>query len=341
MSRAWILAGAALAALLVAGCYVPFNDRGAGVPPSVEATAGFEPLPGTIPSGSRGAAAVYDGSRHLVYLFGGADDLDSASADILAFDPQDGHTQIVGSLPAGRLDMGIAWDGSTAYLLGGHSRSVAATLTDEILAWDSRDGGAARVVGHMPAPIFGGVAAWTGSKVVYAGGQLSGAGDRMSDSILTWTPPEGDATVVGTMSTPLEYTSRVWADGALYIFGGFRDKPGRTNDLTGHIYRVTLDPAREDEMQATISPPRGDSAATWDGTYAYVFGGYAHDAGYREVTRYDPGQDRSNAFCPGLPQAMTKHAAVATGPGTGFILGGTTDGGWFLHSVLSYDLACG
>lgn len=297
-------------------------------------------LPATMPTGLRGASAVWDPVAKVAYIFGGADDLHSATAAIQKFDPATGKVATVGQLPSPRLDAAAVWDGTTAYIVGGHDKSVAANLLDEVVAWTP--GSAATVVAHTPSPVFGGVAGWTGSQVVYVGGQNSGAGNAMTTDILTWTPGKNKVKLDGSLPAGIQYTSGVWAGGDLYVFGGFDAKPGTGAANSAAIVKVTFGKSPvATTMKATIGDARGDHASVWDGTYAYVFGGYSNPDGketvYDTVVRYDPATDSAVTLCTPLAARIAKESAVATGAGVAYLFGGNDAAGGFRRDIVRFD----
>lgn len=119
------------------------------------------------------------------------------------------------------------------------------------------------------------------------------------------------------LPTSREGTSAVSADDSILIFGGYDG--GRLDD----ILRYTPAVGTLETQEAKLPTPRTGTAAVWDGTHAYVFGGLT-DAGFSdEILRYDPQTDSLEVLDTTLPSGRV-HAAAAWDGEHAYLVGGTT-----------------
>ncbi|HLH28696.1 MAG TPA: PQQ-binding-like beta-propeller repeat protein [Acidimicrobiales bacterium] len=171
---------------------------GGGSPATVDTVQGF-PLPGAggaapqkgtvagrLPEPRSDLAAVTVGERGagrpvaaqkaaVTYLVGGYDGQTTYLPDVLA--TSDGtHFSKVAALPVPVRYPALASVGGLVYAFGGQVRSSGSTtvLTDDIQVVDPVHH-RARVVGHLPRPVFGAAAFALGGTVYVAGGETDGA----------------------------------------------------------------------------------------------------------------------------------------------------------------------
>lgn len=247
-----------------------------------------------------------------------------------------------------------ASDGHAVYLFGGRTGSSA---TNAIQRYDFVTGAAEILPQTLPAARYGAAAVWTGSEFLLFGVagavqrfdpgtgifRASHAGAIESEGIAAvWT---GSLAYVFTNTDVLSYDpvsdtlvhevaywrslqarmyfSAVWDGRYAYMFGG-EDMAAHHFGPFGEILRYDPDSDQVTGMQARLPSPRGYTAAAWDGTYAYIFGGAVesgYTAGYTaDVVRYDPRLDRA-VVVDSLPSPRIGMAAAQVGSST-FLLGG-------------------
>jgi hypothetical protein len=136
-------------------------------------------------------------------------------------------------------------------------------------------------------------------------------------------------------------TSAVMADGEVFVFGGFDND----DSYFDSIIRFNTTTKIVTTMAAKLPGPRAWTSAVWDGTSAYVFGGYGptctgcSKAPLRDIVRYDPSTDTAVKLAAELPVGRQGTSAVWNGSKV-FIFAGQTPGG-LSSSVLTFDPGSG
>ncbi len=143
-------------------------------------------------------------------------------------------------------------------------------------------------------------------------------------------PDAASAEVVaaGTLPSPRSRTSAIWANGSAYLFGG-RTGLGQGYSNTRQIVRFT--PVLGSTVVGQLPPTaqfagspddgREGTAAIWDGTNAYIFGGY--DRAFTpldEIVKFNPGTGQVQVVAR-LPLPTGDASAVWDGK-SAYIFGG-------------------
>lgn len=125
-------------------------------------------------------------------------------------------------------------------------------------------------------------------------------------------------------------TSAPCPAGCAYIFGGY--VPG--SYYTDRIVRYNPAAGSFSLMSAHLPTPRMHLAAAWDGSSAYLFGGWTSSEFFADILRYDPVTDSLQTMSSTLPVPSSPSAAYADG--RFWLFGGLSPSGP-LSSVLRYD----
>jgi hypothetical protein len=144
---------------------------------------------------------------------------------------------------------------------------------------------------------------------------------------------DSTAPMGATLPTPRNQTSAVWDGTHAYIFGGI-SYAAPTGKL---VQIVRYDPATDvaTVMGATLPTARSSTSAVWDGTYAYVFGGFPDGLADPGILRYDPATDTVTAMTATLG---TRGATAAVWTGThAYIFGGAETAS--VDDIVRYDPA--
>jgi hypothetical protein len=95
---------------------------------------------------------------------------------------------------------------------------------------------------------------------------------------------------------------------------------------------------------AALPSPRFSTAAAWDGSSAYVFGGQiiigSSSTTLNEIVRYTPSSGSVTTLAATLPMANWEAAAVWAG-GNAYVLGGRNAGGSSLNSIVRFTPSTG
>ena len=131
----------------------------------------------------------------------------------------------------------------------------------------------------------------------------------------------------------------VAAGGAAYIFGGVNGAPPAS--VVDTILRY--DPATDtlETLAVRLPQPTFLAAAAWDGTSAYVFGGFAGTALTDAIVRFDPAGPAVTVMAARLPEPLAR-TAVAEDETRIYVLGGNTGGfapTGFVSTTTIYDPA--
>lgn len=139
-------------------------------------------------------------------------------------------------------------------------------------------------------------------------------GTSARTEILRYDPDAGSVDLMtSTVNAPTgrQGMSAVWTGTYVYLFGGTgTDVFG--GGATAEILRY--DPANDTitTMTETLPTPRYSTTAVWDGTHAYVFGGFDDATVYDDVLQYDPATDTITDVAT-LPGRRTGASAVWNG----------------------------
>ncbi|MBI3855893.1 MAG: hypothetical protein HY293_09415 [Planctomycetes bacterium] len=210
----------------------------------------------------------------------------------------------------------------------GTGQAVPLTLSVQVPAAQAESWIGATSTLNSPSPREDHDAAWTGSRMVVWGGEISDgflyspASDQWLGTISTTTAP-----------SPRSLHSAVWTGTRMIVWGGY---DGATLVNTGGIY----DPATDQWVGSTTTvnapTPRLHHVAVWTGTAMIVWGGQDATGNVNDGKRYDPVLDQWTPLNPaGAPTARQAAAAVWTG--NEMLLWGGNDGSGALNTGGRYD----
>jgi N-acetylneuraminic acid mutarotase len=174
------------------------------------------------------------------YLFGGGQ-LEGSRPDILRI-TGGGKVSTAGRLPQPASDVGAAVIGNVAYVVGGYTGSRA---LDTVVAW--QPGQAARVVGHLPAPVrYPAVTAANGHVIIVGGTNQAGTATR---DVLSFDPTTGHAVRIGSLRRGLTHAAAAVLGGMVYVLGG-----RGTGTSSQHRSILTIDPRSGTSGAAGVLP---------------------------------------------------------------------------------------
>lgn len=310
--------------LLIAGCGRP-DDSGGTPTPTPTPTPG----PGITPPARMFHAAVWTGTEMLVW--GGRSTTDSfdGKGGGVRYDPASdtwgGMTISVGA-PVARSRHTAVWTGSqmviwggqqgTVYLRSGSFYDPAADdggQTDSI--WTEMD------INGSPTNRTGHTAIWTGSEVVFWGGQAEPS--QTSEAGSSYVPADDNWALISTFGAPSSRQGHtaVWSGTEMLVWGGDGTvSPGRVN--TGAGYDPQLNQWSPTSTQGAPAA-RTLHTAVWTGTDMIVWGGEDGSA-LGDGGRYNPSTDMWGSMSTvDAPSARSWHTAVWTG--TEMIVWGGSD----------------
>ncbi len=240
----------------------------------------------------------------------------------------DARVSTDGYLPSGRHGAGAVWDSvrHVVYIFGGFDEKLQ-TDTAEILEFDPASSARnATLIGHLPGPMSGLVAVWTGEVAYIVGGD--------SDAIMQFDPATATLTVLSVrLPHTVDSPAAVWTGRAMYLFGGTSD----SSTPVGTIMRFEPDEMTASTLEETL-PRAGHYAAVWsgDGT-AYILGGGGNEI-YAFTPNHAPSLVQLNVT---LPLAIDAAGAVWDGTAVlvfgGREADGSPNGGTALDTVIRFD----
>ncbi|HEV8359869.1 MAG TPA: hypothetical protein VGR28_05360, partial [Candidatus Thermoplasmatota archaeon] len=105
---------------------------------------------------------------------------------------------------------------------------------------------------------------------------------------------------------------------------------------------ISVPPARADAtsvLSAALPTARDATSAVWDGSNAYIFGGYDNVSSYlNQVARYDPSTDTLTTMTAAFPTERGWTSAVWDGSNA-YIFGGYNNTASYLNQILRYNPA--
>ena len=142
-------------------------------------------------------------------------------------------------------------------------------------------------------------------------------------------PPSGSTVLPASLPRQLYRTGTVWDGRYAYLLGGMYSLSGGVG-YSDEVVRFEPATRQVTTMSGRLPAGIGGAAAVWDGTAAYLFGGYNTQSGYwTGIVRYDPSTGRSEVLGATLPFGLS--AAYAFWDGRhAYVLGGArfTGGDW-------------
>ncbi len=174
---------------------------------------------GQLPAPRSDSSAVALGNK--VYIVGG---YTGSAADAAVLATSDGVTfTTVASLPVPVRYAAVAAVGGTIVVVGGEiaSGAAAGTASTAIQVVDPAKR-TARVVGQLPTPVEGAVAAVLGGTLYVAGGTSGAGGSQVPALNAVWAvdPATGRALAAGTLPQAVSYAGVAISGGRAWIVGG-------------------------------------------------------------------------------------------------------------------------
>jgi N-acetylneuraminic acid mutarotase len=306
----------------------------------------WEPL-GTMgaPAARGRHASVWTGTHMFVWggLGGGA-----ALATGALYDPatQEWTATSLVDAPSARQRATAVWTGTEVIVWGGHNGS---TYFNDGAAYDPATQTWRRLATSAapPARILH-TAVWTGSAMIVWGGE-DATGEQLANGGVY--DPAADAWSA-TAAVPLPAASRerhsaVWADGAMWLYGGLGDAPSvpLVNEfwpapgVTGGIAYNPAGGGSWSDLAATGEPSARDRhTAVWTGTAMLVFGGFAHATDLDSGHRYVKASGQWEPFGGTPPSPRREHSAVwLEDAGVMVVWGGRSTAAGFLATGAVYD----
>lgn len=300
----------------------------------------------TLPTAKLGTSVVWDGT--YAYVFGGRDG--GNDNQIVRYNPStDTTTTMSATLPVSTVWASAVWDPTVtlacpagcAYIFGSVGMG---TYSDgrEIVRYSPGTDTVTTMSAKLPTGRFWTSAVWSGTDAYIFGGNDVDTGLRLN-KIVRYTPLTNTVVTMGTtLPTKRDGTSAVWdptvtaacSAGCAYIFGGWG---GSNNYYLNEIVRWSPAASVITTMWATLPTGRDATSAAWDGTHAYIFGGYSSGlASQRQVVLYRPSTDTAATMGATLP-ASSVYSSAAWNPtvttacpvGCAYIFGGHgSSGSW-------------
>jgi len=270
-----------------------------GIPPSVGDSVVL--LGARLPSARYGTSAAWAGN--VAYVFGG----NVGSQDsVIRYDPvSDCAVDTDALLPTSLVHSSALWDGQAAYIFGGNNFQLGLS-SDDIIKYDPSLNTATLLLQSLPSAREGTSALVAGTQQIVVGGHVEDlfSSDEVDDVFDAKT-----GQVVAHLPEKRAHTAAVWTGSRGLVFGG------KENGLEWEqIY--SYDPVtRQVVEQASILPHGGiqGAGAAWDGTRAYIAGGWSFDADLlNEIQAYNPATDGSPAVVPTLSQRLPYAVAFAS-----------------------------
>lgn len=139
------------------------------------------------------------------------------------------------------------------------------------------------------------------------------------------------------LPTRTYFMSAVWDGARIDLFGGCEQEyyPCESAKI------LRYDPAADTVATSTATLPsaRMGTSAVWDGTHAYVFGGYTTvGVALGEIVRYDPATETVDVMTATLPTPLRDSTAVWDGF-YAYLLGGRDGSGARVDTILRYSPA--
>lgn len=235
------------------------------------ATRRSQTMLATLPAVRANISAIWTG--RYAYVFGGDSSTNYSTTvtdQILRYDPAADSVSIMGAkLPTARAGTSAAWDGTYAYIFGGYdynNREVS-----EILRYHPATDTLAVMGGRLTQSRWLTSAVFDGTNFFIFGGR--GFWNQY-DRIDRYSPATDSVTAMASRLPSFD-TSAVWDGHSALLFGGGAMANGYPYSY-GYQYIYKFDTTRDalTGMSYYLPSPRQGSGAIWDGSKAWVFGGY-------------------------------------------------------------------
>jgi N-acetylneuraminic acid mutarotase len=208
------------------------------------------------------------------------------------------------------------WDGSNAYIFGGYDN--VSSYLNQVARYDPSTDTLTTMTAAFPTERGWTSAVWDGSNAYIFGGYNNTA--SYLNQILRYNPATDTATLMtADLPTGRFGTSAVWDGSNAYIFGGFYWDGSQ--HFLDEIVRYSPSTNTVTTMSATLPTPREDTSAVWDGSNAYIFGGWDGQNVLDQVVRYDPATDTVTLMDATFPTPNHLMGAVWDGSNV-FLFGG-------------------
>ena len=287
-----------------------------------------------LPSPRQGTSAVWTGTH--AYVFGGRDF--SYTNQIVRYDPATDGAVVMGArLPVNIAWTSAVWNGQYAFIFGGTYLWGGYTYhSNVILRYDPANDTLQTMPTRLFEPLSETTAVYDGARYAYILGGFSSWGyrdviyryDTQNDTLTDWARlPSGRSGMAG-----------VWANNSVYAMGGINQCSGGVCNAVEEIVRY--EPAVHQVTDLGVYWPNGNAypSAAFDGTYAYVLGGWGADGGHAFIDRFDPTTHAMHRMGATMPFGRYDASSV-WGNGQAFTFGGKTVEGWRTGEILRYNLS--
>lgn len=226
----------------------------------------------------------------------------------------DSTTVMSATLPTAREYTSAVWGGTHAYVVGGANFSGK---LNQIVQYEPPKDAVTTMGATLPAGRSATSAVWDGTHAyIFGGGETA----SNSNQIVRFSPATDTATIMtATLPSGRLFTSAVWDGQNAYIFGG--NGPTPTFARLNQIVRYNPSTDTVTIMRATLPTARCCTSAVWDGTNAYIFGGWDGSV-TDQIVRYNPAADTVTIMSATLPTTRSSTSAVWGGT-YAYIFGGS------------------
>jgi hypothetical protein len=266
-------------------------------------------VPWLLPAPTSRAVVLADDG--VLVLLGGQDAAHQSVAAVYRIDPVHGSATPASPLDPAVHDAAGVQRATDSVVIAGGTPPARATVQA------ASAGQATRTLGELPAPRTDEVAALVDGTIFVLGG--ADAAEVTLASVVRSTDGAAWADA-GTLVEAVRYPAVATVDGAIFLFGGAREDGPDTTVVQRY------DPASATTtVVAQLPAPLSHATAVVLGDQVWVLGGFVDDTPSTQILRFDAG---TSTVTPAgsLPAPVTDAGAAATGPTTGYLLGGEGPG---------------
>lgn len=197
-----------------------------------------------------------------IFLFGGRNEHNELTTDVLSIDPAANTLRHVGREPHGLFGCGAATLDGQIYVAGGtDNKSISARID----RFDPRTR-SFTPIGHLPGPRSFGALVSDDNHLYYLGGW---DGTTTSADIIEIDPSTGTSRIVGRLPHPLEQFASATVAGVVYLIGGMN----QAGDFVRAVYGLEL-PSGRVVAHGELATAAARMTATSGNGEVYVAGGW-------------------------------------------------------------------
>jgi len=295
---------------------------------------------GNVPSGSRGATAVWTGAEMILWGGYSGSMQNTGGRYDPATDLWGATTSTSGNVPSARDFHAAVWTGTEMIVWGGENGASSLNTGGRYNPTTDSWGAATSTSGNVPTARWGTTAVWTGSEMIIWGGTsgLGNSGGRYNPATDTWgTPPS-------TSGPAIAFHSAIWTGTEMIVWGGGDFQSGGGLN-TGRRYNPATNTwGATTSTSGNVPAGRHGHTAVWTGTEMIVWGGCSGTVGSLCMNtggRYNPATDTWGAptdAAGGDGTLARRQAHTAVWTGKEMIVRGGIDG---FVSQVNGDAYCG